>query len=313
MASSITVPMTTVAFSEANSSTVRPTSENSPREMSVPAAMLTNTPRAPVKSISSSNGERIADSAASLARSSPLALPLPIMAIPISDITVRTSAKSTLIIPGLIMRSAIPCTAPDKTSSTEPNASSKGVFSPRMVSNFSLGIVINESTYWDSSTMPSSAIRILFFPSNKKGLVTTATVRIPISLAISATIGAAPVPVPPPIPAVMNTISEPARHSAIRSRSSSAASLPIEGLAPAPRPRVMPEPSWSSVLAPRFLSACASVLAQINSTPWISCLTICSTALPPPPPTPITLMTAFSGALSTISNIVNLLRLRSFL
>ena len=196
-----------------------------------------------MKSTSSSNGERIADSAASLARPSPLALPLPIMAIPISDITVRTSAKSTLIIPGLIIRSAIPCTAPDKTSSTDPNASSNGVFSPRIVSNFSLGIVISESTCWESSTIPSSAILILFLPSNTKGLVTTATVRIPISLAISATIGAAPVPVPPPIPAVMNTISEPFRLSAIRSRSSSAASLPIKGFAPAPSPRVIPEPN----------------------------------------------------------------------
>ena len=37
-----------------------------------------------------------------------LAAPLPIMAIPISDITVRTSAKSTFISPGRVIRSAIP-------------------------------------------------------------------------------------------------------------------------------------------------------------------------------------------------------------
>ena len=34
--------------------------------------------------------------------------PVPIIACPISDITVRTSAKSTLIIPGRVIRSAIP-------------------------------------------------------------------------------------------------------------------------------------------------------------------------------------------------------------
>ena len=37
-----------------------------------------------------------------------------------------------------------------------------------------------------------------FPPSKGNGLVTTATVKIPKSLATSATIGAPPVPVPPP-------------------------------------------------------------------------------------------------------------------
>ncbi len=46
-------------------------------------------------------------------------------------------------------------------------------------------------------------------PSKAKGLVTTATVRMPSSRAISATTGAAPVPVPPPMPAVMNSMSAP--------------------------------------------------------------------------------------------------------
>ena len=48
-------------------------------------------------------------------------------------------------------------------------------------------------------------------PSNGNGLVTTATVRMPISLASCATTGAAPVPVPPPMPAVMNTMSAPSQ------------------------------------------------------------------------------------------------------
>ena len=53
---SITVPTTTVASSDANSSMVSPTSENSPRDRSRPAVMLTRIPRAPCRSISSSSG-----------------------------------------------------------------------------------------------------------------------------------------------------------------------------------------------------------------------------------------------------------------
>ena len=60
--------------------------------------------------------------------------------------------------------------------------------------------------------------------------------------AMSAMTGAAPVPVPPPMPAVMNSMSAPSIISAMRSRSSIAASRPISGFAPAPRPRVSVEP-----------------------------------------------------------------------
>ena len=74
-----------------------------------------------------------------------------------------------------------------------------------------------------SARMPSSAMTMRFLPSNGNGRVTTATVRMPSSLATSAITGAAPVPVPPPMPVVMNTMSVPASTSAMRSRSSSAA------------------------------------------------------------------------------------------
>src|SRR5690606_14652949 len=131
-----------------------------------------------------------------------------------------------------------------------------------------------------------------------------ATVRMPMSRATSATIGAAPVPVPPPMPAVMNTMSEPCSTSAMRSRSSSAASRPISGLAPAPRPLVTAVPSCSTVGAVMFFCAWASVLAQMKSTPSTLLITMCSRALPPPPPTPMTLMTAFCGRLSINSNMV---------
>ena len=224
--------------------------------------------------------------------------------MPISDMTVRTSAKSTLIIPGRIIRSAIPCTAPNSTSLASRNASSKLVFLPSTSSNFSLGIVIKESTCCSSSANPSRAIFNRFLPSKTKGRVTTATVNIPNSLATSATTGAPPVPVPPPMPAVINTISAPRSASAIRSRSSIAAARPISGLAPAPSPLVMSPPSCSAVLATISDSACASVLAQIKSTPSTLFSIMCLTAFPPPPPTPITLITAFDGILSISSNMV---------
>ena len=79
-------------------------------------------------------------------------------------------------------------------------------------------------------------------PSKPNGLDTTATVRMPISRAISATTGAAPVPVPPPMPAVMKHMCAPASPSRIASRCSSAAARPASGFAPAPSPV---EPSWS--------------------------------------------------------------------
>ncbi|MND00896.1 hypothetical protein D3C83_196740 [compost metagenome] len=61
---------------------------------------------------------------ATRARSAPPAFAEPIMAMPISAITVRTSAKSTLIIPGQLMISAMPATAPCRTSFAAWNASS---------------------------------------------------------------------------------------------------------------------------------------------------------------------------------------------
>src|SRR6478736_11165 len=64
-------------------------------------------------------------------------------------------------------------------------------------------------------------------PSISNGRVTTATVRMPSSLASCATTGAAPVPVPPPMPAVMNSMSAPSIISIRRSRSSSAAHIGI--------------------------------------------------------------------------------------
>jgi len=172
---------------------------------------------------------------------------------------------------------------------------------PSTVISFSLGMVISESQWWLSSSMPLSATCMRRRPSNGDGFVTTATVRMPISLASWATTGAAPVPVPPPMPAVMKTMSAPSSASIRRSRSSSAAWRPTSGLAPAPRPLVTLLPSCSCSFAPQFLIACESVLAVMNSTPSTLLLTMWATALPPPPPTPITLMIALGAMFSTSS------------
>src|SRR5947207_1927564 len=165
-------------------------------------------------------------------------------------------------------------------------------------------MMISESTIFPSSSIPACAT-FWRLPSNLNGRVTTATERIPLSLATWATTGAAPVPVPPPMPAVMNSMSAPSIVSAMRSRSSIAASRPISGRAPAPRPRVSVAPNCSCVRAVERFKACASVLAQMKSTPVNPLSIMCSTALPPQPPTPMTLMTAPSSiAWSMISNMM---------
>ncbi len=101
--------------------------------------MFTRMPRAPCRLTSSSSGLRIAASVASRARFGPLAQPVPIIAMPISLITVFTSAKSTLIMPGRLMMSEIPRTAPASTSSALAKADSRLASLPRMVSSFSFG------------------------------------------------------------------------------------------------------------------------------------------------------------------------------
>ena len=68
--------------------------------------------------------------------------------------------------------------------------------------------------------------------------MTTPTVKMPRSRVDLAITGAAPVPVPPPMPAVMNTMWLFWMWSMISSLASAAASRPISGLDPAPRPWV---------------------------------------------------------------------------
>ena len=75
-------------------------------------------------------------SAAILALSGPLDVPVPIIAVPFSDMTVLTSAKSTFIKPGLIIMSDIPLTAPPRTSLACLKASSILQSSPSTSKSF---------------------------------------------------------------------------------------------------------------------------------------------------------------------------------
>ena len=79
------------------------------------------------------------------------------------------------------------------------------------------------STHSRSSSRPLAACDWRLLPSNLNGLVTTAIVSAPSSLAKLAMTGAAPVPVPPPRPVVTNTMSAPSSASISFSVSSSAA------------------------------------------------------------------------------------------
>ena len=71
--------------------------------------MLSRMPRAPSIDASSS-GLVMAARAAVTARPSPLAVPMPMMAVPAFDMIIFTSAKSVLMSPGTVMRSVIPRT-----------------------------------------------------------------------------------------------------------------------------------------------------------------------------------------------------------
>src|SRR5215203_2555236 len=125
--------------------------------------------------------------------------------------------------------------------------------------SLSLGMLMRESTFSLRRLMPSSAYVERLRPSKAKGRVTTPTVSAPESLAILATTGAAPVPVPPPLPAVTKTMSAPRIASSISALFSSAASIPIFGSAPAPRPRVIFSPMWIFWSASHIWRACIRV------------------------------------------------------
>ena len=261
----------------------------SPR--SLPPAIEISTPWAPSIEASSS-GELIAVSAALSARPSPRDEPIPISAVPAPLMMPLTSAKSTLIRPGVVIRSVMPWTPLSRTSSALRKASMSETPESPICSRRSLGITMSVSQLSRSEAIPVSAWLDRRLPSNENGRVTTPTVRAPSLRAMLATTGAPPVPVPPPSPAVTNTMSAPRSSSSISSLASSAALRPTSGSAPAPRPLVESRPTSSLTSASLINSAWASVLMAMNSTPFRPCSIIRLTALTPPPPIPTTLMTA---------------------
>ena len=193
---------------------------------------------------SSSSGLDTARLAASTARVWPSPIAVPIIAMPMPDMIAFTSAKSRLMIPGTRIRSEMPWMAWRRTSSAVTKASSIDVCRSITASSRSLGMVITESTASRSDSSPCAAWTSRFLPSNLNGLVTTAMVSAPSSVARLAMTGAAPVPVPPPRPVVTNTMSAPLSAEMSASVSSSAAWRPTLGSAPAPRPLVSLLPIW---------------------------------------------------------------------
>ena len=172
------------------------------------------------------------------------------------------------------------------------NASTTEVCFSTTCSKRSFSITISVSSLSRRLSIPCSACCERFRPSKPNGFVTTPTVSAPSSRPSSATTGAPPVPVPPPSPAVMKIMSAPLSASFSSSRLSCAAARPTAGSAPAPRPRVAAEPMWIFTSASQTISAWASVLTAMNSTPERPASTIRLTAFVPPPPTPTTLITA---------------------
>ena len=96
------------ASSSAASCTMHDASLTSTSERSGPPVMLMITPRDPFTDAPSSSGLEMARRAASIARSAPSAMPVPIIARPIPAMIVFTSAKSRLMSPGTRIKSEIP-------------------------------------------------------------------------------------------------------------------------------------------------------------------------------------------------------------
>ena len=281
-----------VASGSTASEMVLAASATSWRVSELPPVMLIRQPLAPSTEASSSRGDDMAPCAASRARLSPDATPVPITAMPWPHMIARTSPKSAFTSPGIVIRSLMPCTDCRRTSSAVTKASASDVPRSTKLSSRSFGIAITVSTALCSSSSPRSASIIRRRPSNAKGFVTTATVRAPTSADREPMMGTAPVPVPPPRPAARKTMSAPFSMSRILSVSSSAELRPTSGSAPAPRPRVILRPSCSFVGASQRRKACKSVLAAMNSMPPRLAAIIRLTAFPPPPPTPTTTILA---------------------
>lgn len=138
--------------------------------------------------------------AASSTRFSPRPAPMPMSTWPAPSRRALTSAKSTLMRPGRLMTSVMPLTPWYSTRSAMRKASFKVIFLSTAERRRSFWTTTMASTRSLSFLMPSSAARMRLGPSKLKGRVTTATVRAPSRLAMSATTGRFPFPCRPPCP-----------------------------------------------------------------------------------------------------------------
>ena len=210
------------------------TSLYSSKERSVPPITFTRAPDAFFMSTSRS-GLFSAFSTASSALLFESDSPIPISETPPFAMIALMSAKSKFTNPEDVTSSVIPFTAFVRISSATLKAVGKGKSGARSRS-LSFGITISVSTIPSILSKPSIAFSIRFAPSTVKGRVTTPITKAPCFFAISATTGAAPVPVPPPSPQVTKTRSEFASFFFMSWACSFAASCPILGFDPAPRP-----------------------------------------------------------------------------
>ena len=101
------VPKIMLASASADSEIILAASSTSTMVRSLPPVILKRMPLAPSMEISR-RGEAMAERAAAWALFSPTPVPIPMRADPASAIIVLTSAKSTLISPGVVIRSEMP-------------------------------------------------------------------------------------------------------------------------------------------------------------------------------------------------------------
>ena len=207
---------------------------------------------------------------------------------------VRTSAKSRLIRPGIVIRSVMPWTPWRRTSSASRKASRIEVRRSTIASSFSLGITISVSTTSRRRSIPSSAWRAALGALEVERPGDDADgQRADLVLGDlgdhgrRAGAGAAAL-----ARGDEDHVGALERLLDVVARLGGRARSPRRGWRPRRGPWSSSWPMFSLMSASHIASAWASVLPAMNSTPRRPASTMRLTALVPPPPTPTTLMTA---------------------
>ena len=204
----------------------------------------------------------------------------------------RTSAKSRLMSPGIVMMSLIPWTPCRRTSSTTRKASRIEVSFWTTSLSRSFGTVIRVSTWALSSSAALLGDELALVALEAERLGHDADRERALLLRELGHDRGRAGP---------GTATEPGRdehHVGVGERLGDLLGILFRGALadgespPAPRPRVILSPIRILCGASDWSSAWASVLQAMNSTPIISARIIRLTALFPPPPTPMTLMSA---------------------